>query len=38
MKIMLKRKVKGVYLESLISGIMGGEVVFWNGMLVIFFY
>lgn len=38
MKIMLKRKVKGAYLESLTSGTMGGEVAFWNGMSAILFH
>lgn len=32
MKIMLKWKVKGAYLENLTSGTMGGKVAFWNGM------
>lgn len=32
MKITLKWKVKGAYLESLTSGTMGGKVAFWNEM------
>lgn len=31
MKITLKWKVKGAYLENLTSGTMGGEVAFSNG-------